>query len=222
MRVYKGNTFTFTSSTNITRIEFTFTEDKYSTGLTVSSGTLSDNVWTGSATTVTFTNPTDNADQVRITDIEVTYDKVVLSVSNVVLRFGLTIPKTQWDQLNSKWAITDYGVMFLKEDTMNGYGVASVRAAYESNPSKPVTIKHKGNGEAPYLDGDNYLFTIKVSIPEGYYGDVICAAPFIKIGDTYHFFEEKHESVNSLAAYYRNNGGSNLSNDALDILKTAH
>lgn len=165
--------------------------------------------------------------QVRITAIEVKY-ATPMEISNVALRFGATISKSDWDAINDnlehpEWEITDYGVMFLKQDTLTNYGVSSVKEAFELHDlEKPVTIKHKGSGEAPYLDGDNYLFTIKVSIPAGYYGDVIYAAPFIKVNETYYFMEEKHESVNSLATYYRNNGGSSLSDDALDYLKTAH
>ena len=167
--------------------------------------------------------------QVRITAISVTYAKA-LEISNVVLRFGASISQSDWNAINDnnehpEWEITDYGVMFLKKDTLDNYGFASVEAAFRANdPLKPVTIKHKGSGEAPYLDNGNYLFTIKVSFPDdtSYYDDVICAAPFIKVNDTYYFLEEKQESVNSLAGYYKTHEGSSLSNDALTYLSTAH
>lgn len=219
---------TFTGGTGVTINSITLTFG------TSNSPTFTPSITTGTALsvnansqTITMNSGSKNG-QIKITAISVDYTEGSYSVDGVVLRFGASIAKSDWDAINNNighpdWEITDYGVMFLKEETMNGYGVSSVKAAFESNPSKPVTIKHKGSGEAPYLNGDNYLFTIKVSIPAGYYGDVICAAPFIKVNDTYYFLgEEKHESVNSLATYYRNNGGSNLSNDALDYLKTAH
>ena len=218
MRVYKGNTFTFESSTNITKIEFEFNA---STGLTANQGSYSEGVWSGSEKSITFVNSNETNTQIKITSITITYGKQVVTVSDVAVRFGVSIAKSDWDAINNHdgWSITDYGVMFLKEATLNSYGESTVKAAFEAD--RAVTIKHKGSGEAPYLDGDNYLFTIKVSVPATYYGDVICAVPFIKVNDSYYFLEEKHESVNSLATYYRANGGSDLSNAALDYLKTA-
>ena len=220
-------TFTGGAGVTINSITLTFSTSKNPTFTpSITSDTaLSVNA---SSQTITMNSSNDGNGQIKITAISVDYTEGSCSVDGVVLRFGASIAKSDWDAINNNiehpdWEITDYGVMFLKEETLNGYGVSSVKAAFESNPSKPVTIKHKGSGDAPYLDGDNYLFTIKVSIPAGYYGDVICAAPFIVVNDTYYFLgEEKHESVNSLATYYRANGGSNLSNDALDYLKTAH
>lgn len=185
---------------------------------------------TGSTATFIVGNSSDGSSgQVRITEISVSYGRP-LEVSNVALRFGASISQSDWNAINDnnehpEWEITDYGVMFLKKGTLDNYGFASVEAAFRANdPLKPVTIKHKGSGEAPYLDNGNYLFTIKVSFPDdtSYYDDVICAAPFIKVNDTYYFLEEKQESVNSLAGYYKTHEGSSLSSDALTYLSTAH
>lgn len=223
MRVYANGTFTISSDEDISKVVFTWS-GSYKPGsnndyASVGSYDKDTYTWSGNAKLITFTN-TDSA-QWRLQSVEITYGAFV-SVDNIALRFGASIPASSWTGINSleDTAILDYGVMFLKEATLDSYGKASVKAAFEDDMA--VTIKHKGDGEVPYLDGDNYLFTIKVSIPAGYYGDVICAVPFIKVNDTYYFMEEKHESVNSLATYYRANGGSNLSNDALDYLKTAN
>ena len=223
MRVYGGGSFVIESAEDISKIVFSWDgSNKPADDDVADSGeyNVSTFTWTGNANSITFTRPSGSGHW-RLKTVEVTYGAFA-SVGNIALRFGVSIPASSWNGINGieDTEITDYGVMFLKEATLNGYGKTSVEAAFKADMA--VTIKHKGSGAAPYLDGSNYLFTIKVSIPATYYGDVICAVPFIKVNDTYYFMEEKHESVNSLATYYRANGGSDLSNDALDYLKTAN
>lgn len=55
IRCYGGNTFTVTSTNDITKIEFTFSSGESSNAITADQGTYADNVWTGSANSVTFT-----------------------------------------------------------------------------------------------------------------------------------------------------------------------
>ena len=55
IRCYGGNTFTVTSTNDITKIEFTFASGEGSNVITADQGTYADNVWTGSANSVTFT-----------------------------------------------------------------------------------------------------------------------------------------------------------------------
>ena len=54
---------------------------------------------------------------------------------------------------------------------------------------------------------------------ESNYGTVYVASPFIKVNDVYYFLDELEYSVNTLAQYHLNNGGSDLSDAALNVLK---
>ena len=217
MRVYKGNTFTFTGN-SISRIEFTFTNN-YASGLTVSVGTLNDGVWTGNANEVTFTNSNNDTTQVRITAISVTYMNGSLSVNNVVMRFGATISQDSWNTIHNKWPITDYGVMMVKQSTLtNTYGETSVENAYRH--SKNVSNFHGGTGVPPAAHDGEIAFTARVNMTNSAnYNVVYCAAPYIVAGGEYYFLEEMRYSVNTLAAYCLNNSGnSSLSNAALNVL----
>ncbi|MBQ9910348.1 MAG: hypothetical protein IJM50_02505, partial [Lachnospiraceae bacterium] len=57
LRIYWGNTFTFTApeGTSLTKIVFTFGSGDGSNAITASTGTFSGNTWTGNVSTVTFT-----------------------------------------------------------------------------------------------------------------------------------------------------------------------
>lgn len=80
VRVYSGNTLTIFSSTKeITKIEFTFSPNEGSksySNLKLNSGqpgTYGNNIWTGSSNSVTFNNNNNNNNQVRIQSIKVTF-----------------------------------------------------------------------------------------------------------------------------------------------------
>lgn len=226
MRVYVGNTFTFESATNITRIDFTFTTN-YGSGLTVSTGSLENGVWTGESDSITFTNSNSGTTQVRIEAISITYGKQILSVSNVALRFGLSIPESAWESIRDHdgWTINDYGVMLMAEDDMDGY--TSIQDAFEKNASSSILIDiHKCQNETPYadpyFDGSDYIFTVKVSFPNDsqYYDDVIYANPYIVVNGTYYFLDDDlYTSVQELADYYHGSSYEYLSDAALDYLR---
>ena len=223
LRFYNGNTLTFGSiGYYVTSIELTYSGSSYAKDLDSDVGTFeldSDNLkgtWSGSSNTVVLTG----TETTRVSSVSVTYKEASTSVSSVAVRFGATLTKSNWDAITSKWTISDYGVMLLKQTTLNNYGFSSVEAAYRANDAeKPVTILSKGSGDAPYLDDDNnYLFTVKVNVKEANYGVVFCAAPFIVVNGEYRFLDEMQYSVNTLAQYYLENGGSNLSDAALTVL----
>ena len=220
LRVYVGNTFTFTCASNITSIAFTFSSNNQ-TALTPSVGAFNDNVWEGSSTEVTFTNSSDS--QVRFTEVVVTYDTEVFAVSNVALRFGIVFPKADWTSIYDKWSISDYGVMIVKKKTLNTtYGVSTISKAHENG--EYLLDIHRGSYAEPWsMDEDNYAFTVKLSMTlEESYAITYCAAPYIVVDDTYYFLDQIETSVNDLADYYLNNGGSSLSDEALTLLSTTH
>lgn len=75
VRMYKNNTLTVSSEKTITKIEF-FCASGYDvhSETTFSTGTCSDNVWTGNAKSVEMVNATSGSTQIRFTSIKVTYE----------------------------------------------------------------------------------------------------------------------------------------------------
>lgn len=144
-----------------------------------------------------------------------TVENEVLSVSSVFIRFNASILVSDWEAINAKWEITDYGVMLVKKNTLdNTYQVSSVEEAYRNG--KTLAIGRKGNGVPPNADDDVYSFNVKLTVNN--YDVVFSAAPFIVAGGEYYFLEEMDFSVNTLAQYHLAHGGSSLSNSALTLL----
>ena len=144
------------------------------------------------------------------------------NIESVSLEFGMEISKNQWDAIESTWGIDDYGVMLFRTTEERLSLVSSVEEYYRSNPAD-VTIVSKGDGVAPTPDGDVCSFSVKINFRNASsYSRIYCVAPYIVVGGEYIFLEEMRESVNSLAAKCRANGGSELSNEALEYLSTAH
>ena len=220
-----------TASNGYSLTSVTFTYSVSNTG-TLKKG--DDTIASGSAVSLTGNTATFNVGntksatngQVKITAISVSYERA-MSVTNAAIRFGASIAKTEWDAINNHdgWQITDYGVMMMTESDLNDNHYASVRAAYEGHADSSILkVINKCAGGAeyadPYLDGDNYLFTVKVSFPDNrtYINDVIYAVPFVVVGEQYYFLNETHTSIHDLAEYYQGAGHEYLSNNALGYL----
>ena len=213
-RFYNKNILSFLSTSNITSIVFTASDGDLSK---ISAEGFAGTTWTGSSTSVEF-NLSGTA---KITSIAVTCESSY-SVDSVAMRFGATIAKDTWDTINASWAISDYGVMFVKKGTLdNDPAYSTVNTVAEAyNAGKQVATVNKGSGAAPYLNGDDYLFTVRVNITAAH-NIVYCAAPFVVAGGQYYFLDEIQYSVSSLAKYYVANGGSALSSSALLVLAGA-
>ena len=215
LRLYGTNTLTFEASTNITQISFAFTQgENY---LTASTGLLESNVWTGEATSVTFTNSATDTTQIRITAFEITggYTSTT-TVSDVSLRFGASVPKSTWNDIAENCEISDYGVMLVKKNTLsNVYHVESIEEAF--NDEQNLAVVSKGSGDEPFENGDNYVF--KASINVANYDTEFCAAPFVIVDGEYHFLKQISESAKHLAGVYLDNHiDSDLSEAALKII----
>lgn len=219
VRIYWGNTFTFTSDTNITSIEFDFAQGS-GANVSASSGTIENDTWAGNASSITFTC-TLTTGQIRISSVTITYADESIAVSSVYLKFGASIPVSDWTAINDNedWEITDYGIMLTKEATLESYEATTIAEAFDDGEA--LLNVNKGSGAAPYQSGDNYIFSARINIKnDSYYGDVIYAAPYIVVNDTHYcFLTEIHGSVNTIATYCLTHGGSNLSNDALTLLQ---
>ena len=223
MRVYKGNTFTLTSATAMTNVEISFSGDSYSSNLTANVGTLSNGVWTGSATSITFTNSNQTNTQIRFRTISVTLAGVDYYLSDVALRLGVVFPKADWASIHTNWPITDYGVMIVSKDTLNDtYGVNKIADAFDNG--EYLLDIHRGSYAEPWsMDEDNYAFTIKLSVTlQSNYRTTYCAAPYIVAGGEHYFLTQIETSVKDLADYYLEHGGSSLSNAALTLLSETH
>ena len=211
MRVYTGNKITFTCEENMTSIKFTYTSN-YATGLSASVGAINGTTWTGKTASVSFTNTSNN--QVRITEVEVTYGEEVVTVDQVKLDFGFDISVSDWEALNNKWEITDYGVMLFKTTKTTFSSLTPVKDAFELGYT-PAII-HEGTAELEEGGNGYYSYRGTVNISSvANYGITFCAAPFIYADEQYHFFTERQESVYSLAEYFTSNSGCELSYNAL-------
>ena len=218
LRLYGKNTLTITCNGTITGITITYKGGTYTgESITCSPGTLSSDgtTWTGSASSVTFTNTSNS--QTRIPSVSVSYTAEVTTVDNVFLRFGSTISKENWDYINDTWGISDYGVMMAKQTTLASYGVNSIKQAFTNH--EYLSDFHRGSNVMPHPEAETYKFTAKVTMTSvNNYGIVFCAAPYIVIDDEYYFLEEIRYSVNTLAQYYLTHSGSTLSTAALTVL----
>ena len=160
-----------------------------------------------------------NNGQARVTAISVTYGNTTISVDSIKLHFGATISKANWDAINEleDHEITDYGIMMFRTVPERINSVYSVEQYYTNNPEN-VSIARKGNGLVSAVNGV-IDFSVIVNITrETSFRRIYCAAPFIVVNDHYYFLTEKRYSVNSLASEYLTNGGSTLSNRALQYL----
>ena len=155
--------------------------------------------------------------------------EVLTSVDSVAIRFGATVSKTNWDAIKANWTISDYGVMLMKEADLDNSPYISLEEAFNDGASSSILkiINKRAGGAAyadPYLDGDNYLFTVKVSFPDNctYYDDRIYAVPFVVISDQYYFFNETNITIRELAYNCIGTGYECLSDAALEFIFDAH
>lgn len=219
LRLYAGNTLTFSTSSNVARVTFTFASGYGSNDVVSSENAyLSNGSWVSSSNSVVFSIKVNS----RITAVSVVCGGEVSSIDSLSVNYGAKISKRDWDSIASKWTISDYGFMLVRElklinDDGDNYAESSIEEAYLS--SKFLRIAHKGSGEAPYLNNGNYYFTVGITdINPSNYHIVYCAAPFVVIDDVYYFLNELRFSVNELAEYCLTNGGSNMPDTALAYL----
>lgn len=140
-------------------------------------------------------------------------------VESVAMIFSAKISVANWSALGT---ITDYGIMMFKRKASESeYSDTDTPVKDAYREGRTLTVSHKGSGVIS-PDGDYYIFSAKVNVNDSAnYGVVVCAAPFVVVDGTYYFFDEMEYSVNTLALYHLANGGSSLSEDALNSLKGA-
>ena len=221
IRTYGNGTITIASNgSNIKSITLVWTGGanyKPASADVVSEGTYntSTGVWTGDATSVTFTRPSGSGHW-RLQSLTISNGSI--TVDQVSLEFGATISKSSWGAIegNSDWPINEFGVMLFKTRQDS---VPTVEEVFNATPAKTVAISNTQYGVTLEEDGDNYKFSVKINISGSASYDIFfCAAPYIVIDGDYYFLDNMKYSVQSLATYYQSHSGSGLSADALSIL----
>ena len=215
MRIYAGNTITFTADGAITSIVLNISTSNAS-DLEQNTGSYDAGTWTGNATSITFTHT--GSSQIRVTSISVTYSKQSVTFDSIAMRMGAKIPVSTWNIINDSWEITDYGVMLFRCEPENIYSVNTVEEYYTADPSN-VTIIRTNSGVAPTAVDGYYDFSVQINVTKTYnYDRYYVAAPFIVADGNYCFLSEIRYSINTLASYYLTHGGSELSTAALQYL----
>ena len=214
VRLYTKNSIVIGSdNANISRIEFTFNQN-YETGLELAAdnGVLNGNVWTGNSAYVSFHTTIGSGEQIRISKIDVTHHGEV-SVSNIALRFGCSIPKANWDALAEDHTISNYGVMFVKFSTLSSYPESTVADAYKNG--RALAKVYANTSAAPHQVGNNYMFTAGINITNtDNCQTTYCAAPFVVVDDEYYFLPQ----INNTASNVVTSSNNDLSPAAIQII----
>ena len=150
---------------------------------------------------------------------ETVVDGQVTAVTNITLRFGIKIPKVNWDCIDN---ITEYGVMMYLVSKANESGAPTVKQRYDADATN---VSKSSASTTPAEDGQgNYNFIVVVQVPDqlptakGFgYNSYFIVRPYVMIGTQIHWLlgEDMHESIVSLAEAGNN---TNLSEKALTFL----
>lgn len=135
IRCYGGNSITFSSSVNITKIELTFASGEGTNAITVDSGTYADGIWTGSSTNVVLTIGGTTGHR-RIATITVSYeggsDLITDAYSDVEFRIRCGVDST----LADIEGIQKYGIRVVANGTTKDYAWNETDGIYSSDDSK--------------------------------------------------------------------------------------
>lgn len=228
VRIYAGGKFVIESKTESNINKITLAWDTSESGHTPTANDVVDvgsfdkttNIWTGSAKKITFTRPTGSGHW-RLQSVRVVCGEDTITVNNLTLRFGVSIPVSDWESINNNanWEITDYGVMMYKTKAQFATTSPAPMDLYNINPAY-VRVMSKGSGVAPTARDGKYNFSGRVEFTDGVTDDYdmyMCAQAFIVVNGTdyYSVGQVMKKTVRMLAA---SNDGTNLSNDALATL----
>ena len=141
-----------------------------------------------------------------------------VTVDQVALRVGGIIPINDWTTINDSWPITEYGVVFARQSMLTARGLSSAEAVFR-NDSDDIGRVYNDSGKHPKANGDNYVFTARLSLEDEDYDEVFYMTPYILADGEYYFFEEIHYSVRTLAQECLTTHDTTLSDAALRTLK---
>ena len=144
-------------------------------------------------------------------EIEWSSEATIFAYSNVAMKFGGFMSKALWDDLAKETTIEGYGVMVADTEGLSGAKLAAANAQYDlyvpqatkANPSL-ANANQKGD-----LEGDYYIWSLRITMPEGYYKTSLTAVAYIKTISGYIYLQEVSTSIKELANDYLNNRGYN-------------
>ena len=135
IRCYGGNTITFSSSVNITKIELTFASGEGTNAITADCGTYADGVWTGESTDVVLTIGGTSGHR-RIATITVSYEGdsnlTTNEYSDVEFRIRCGVDAT----LADIEGVQEYGIRVTAGDKTKDYAWNETDGIYGSADSK--------------------------------------------------------------------------------------
>ena len=138
--------------------------------------------------------------------------------TDLSIRFGAVISKDLWNELDTIYGITGFGVMISSGDYVRDYHDFDDFAAAAIEPGENVYTDINNNvvnyfvpiadmNETIGVDGDNYFWNLRWSVDQADMDKVFSAAPYIKVGDEYVFLKKEITCVTFVAYDYILNRG---------------
>ena len=158
---------------------------------------------------------------IYINSIEIEWETVSYSYSNISIRFGGLLSKTLWNRLDTnEHVISGFGVMIASGEALNENELIkeNLNAAKlaDANPAPSIDeadivdyYMSKAEMATPVEQGDNYVWNLFQQIDEADVAKVFVAVAYIKVGNEYVFMKQVRYSAKTLAADYIANRGCN-------------
>ena len=139
----------------------------------------------------------------------------VYTYSNIVMRFGGVVDKTDWSELDDIYNVTGFGViltdgdMVKTEDDLNDAMLDMVLSTVSTDLNEHLAIDYfvpvANMNETIGSDSNNYFWNLCVSINSAEMNKLYTAVAYIKLGDDYVLMNFARESVETLALDYLTN-----------------
>ena len=136
-----------------------------------------------------------HVDLLSLSTIETAYE----DENGAYIRLGMSLSESDWNAIDSAVGISGYGVMLLREATLEGAGFNSIEEVYRSDSGSKPTLKDlsKASETAP----QDYAIAAKINITnDSNRGVVFCAATYVisESGDVYFVNEVRGSLVDLL------------------------
>ena len=156
------------------------------------------------ASSLAYSNYTDNGDN-------------TFSYENLGIRFGGTISKGLWDDLDAEADIEGYGVLFAETDSLGGLTIGQLYSLSKTelntidqalaelatvgitNYSNTATRHEPSSKAVPSLVGSNYVWRLYYKIPNSAITTSYTAVAYIRVNNDIIFLQEESVSAKSLA-----------------------
>ena len=131
--------------------------------------------------------------------------------SNIVMRFGGVVSKTDWNELNGIYNITGFGVILMDGDMVKSQKDATdamtdmVLSTVTESLDEHMAIEYfvpVSNMAVIGQDDDNYYWNLRVSVADTETDKLYSAVAYIKVGDEYVLMNMARTSVVDIALDY--------------------